>query len=206
MAGLHGGCQRWWGTHILRDLHRQVLLTELLLLGPDTCQLAACFKHLSAGIPAGLLFSCRTLSCCLSPSFPGRGWLCAPAPGPWTNTWTRFRLLSSSVASQGRCQKVPPPPLLEAPSSSQCPVATPAAPTAPHSAAGRCWLSPGHRARAATRVGGDGARLLMCNWHRHLSPAREERGRGGSGARAAARLGPGRCRLRGRRVGTRWRP
>lgn len=60
-------------------------------------------------------------------------------------------------------------------------------PHGPLSAAG----SPAHRSRADTRVGGDGARLLMCNRHRHLSPAREERGQRGSGAGAAARPGPG---------------
>lgn len=130
MAGLHGECRRWWGTPILWDLHEQVLLTELLLLGPGTCQFAACFKHLSAGIPARPLFSCRILSCCLSRSFPRRGWLCAPVPGAWTG----LRLLSSSAASQGRCHsralsalwRLPSPPRVLLP-----PAATSAAPTAP---------------------------------------------------------------------------
>lgn len=72
------------------------------LLGPDICQVAAGFKHLSAANRARLIFSCRTLSCCLSPRFPCRGWLCAPVPDAWTNTRTRLRVVSSSAGSQGR--------------------------------------------------------------------------------------------------------
>lgn len=56
VAGVHGGCQRWCSTPILWDPCRQVLLTELLLLSPETCQFAACFKHLSAGNPSRTFF------------------------------------------------------------------------------------------------------------------------------------------------------
>lgn len=77
------------------------------------------------------------------------------------------------------------------PPQPQCPAGAPAAPGQP------C-----PRSRAHTRVGGGGARLLMSNWHLHLSPAGSGEERGRAGARlvpGAAVGGPG--SLRGLAVG-----
>lgn len=201
-SGGSAWCHRWCGTPILWDPHRQVLLTELLLLGPETCQFAACFKHLSAGNPSKTFFSpvghFPTASASASPAGAGcvpLSQVYGPTPGPGLGCFPPAGCLRADAT------EVPPPPSGSppAPPSVLLPLRQP--PRHP-----QCRRSPAHRSRAATRVGGDGARLLMCNWHRHLSPAREERGRGGSGAGAEARPGPGRCCLRGRRVGTQCRP
>lgn len=163
-------------------------------LGPSRtaaahCQFAACFNHIFAGIPARLLFSFRHFPAASAPAFgAGAGCkrlsqVCGPTPGLGSGCSPPPRSLRAAAP------EVPPPP---AGSPSQCPAAL----GQPHGTPGRSRQS-WARIRAATRVGGDGARLLMCNWPRHLSPAREERGRAGAGP------GPGAAEPA---VGTRWRP